>query len=120
VAAMINSDNLSKLRRIFEEIMLSTKDAEFKNAALPSAKTFHVLDELVHMQSLIVSIRAELVEKVFSIHPDLPAEITNKVKSGADNIILFNRRKVDADRRKLRTFIADDRRLGLANRRQSA
>ena len=117
---MINSDNLSKLRSIFEEIILNTRDAEFKNTARPSAKMFYVLDDLVHMQSLIVSIRAELIEKVFSIHPDLPGEIANRIKSGVDNIILFNRRNVDADRRKLHTCLADDRRLGMANRRHSA
>jgi hypothetical protein len=117
---MIKSDNLSKLRSIFEEIVINTRDAEFNNTARPSAKIFNVLDELVHMQSLIVSIRAELIEKVFSIRPDLPREITSQIKSGSDNVILFNRRKVEADRRKLHTFLADDRRLGMANRRHSA
>jgi hypothetical protein len=117
---MINSDNLMKLQAIFEEIILETKDAELKNVDPPLAKMSHLLDDLAHMQSLIISIRAELIEKVFSIRPDLPCEITNQIKSGADNIILFNRREADADRRKLQAYVADDRRIGLANRRHSA
>jgi hypothetical protein len=117
---MINSENLLKLQAIFEEIILETKDAEFKNVDPPLAKMSHLLDDLAHMQSLIISIRAELIEKVFSIRPDLPHEITNQIKSGADNIILFNRRKADADRRKMHAYVAEDRRIGLANRRHSA
>jgi hypothetical protein len=116
---MINSDNLMKLQSIVKEIISDTKDAEFKNAAQPSEKMCRLLDNLVQMQSLIISIRAELVEKVFSARPDLPREITNQIKSGSDNIILFNRRKINPDRRRLNTYIADDRRVGMANRRNS-
>jgi hypothetical protein len=114
---MINSNNLLKLQAIFEDIVSETKDAEFKNIDPPLAKMSHLLDDLAQMQSLIISIRAELIEKVFSIRPNLPEEITNQIKIGANNIILFNRRKADADRRKLHSYVADDRRTGLANRR---
>ena len=117
---MINSDNLMKLQAIFEEISIETRDAELQNVDPPLAKMSRLLDNLSHMQSLIISIRAELIEKAFSIRPDLPHEITNQIKNGSDNIILFNRRKAEADRRKLNAYVAEDRRTGLANRRHSA
>jgi hypothetical protein len=117
---MINSDNFMKLRSSFNEILVSAGDAELKNGDQPSAKILQLLDNLVQMQSLIISIRAELIKKMFSINPELPREITNQIKSGADNIILFNRRKVNADRRILHTCVANDRRNGIANRRNSA
>ena len=117
---MINSDNFMKLRSIFNEVMLNARDAELKNADQLSVKICHLMDSLVQMQSLIISIRAELIEKMFSIHPELPREITNQIKSEADNIILFNRRKAKADRRELHTYLPNDRRIGIANRRNSA
>jgi hypothetical protein len=115
---MINFDKILNLRSILNEIMLITKDAQFKNADLPSVKICHLLDKLVHMQSLNLSIRAELIEKMFSTRQDLLPEIINRIKSGKDNIILFDRRRVNADRRKLYTYLADDRRIGIADRRK--
>jgi hypothetical protein len=117
---MINSDNFMKLRWIFNEVILNARDAELKTADQPTVKICRLLDNLVQMQSLIISIRAELIENVFSIDPELPREITNQIKSEADNIILFNRRKANADRRKLHTYLSNDRRIGIANRRNSA
>jgi hypothetical protein len=117
---MINLDNLLKLRSIFNEILLITKDTDFKNDTQLSGKICQLLDTLVHMQSLNISIRSELIEKMFSIRPDLPHEIINQIKKGTDNIILFDRRKVKPDRRKLHTYLAKDRRTGIANRRKSS
>jgi hypothetical protein len=117
---MINFDNLLKLRTIFNEILLITTDTDFKNDTQLSGKICQLLDMLVHIQSLNISIRSELIEKMFSIRPDLPHEIINQIKKGTDNIILFDRRKVNLDRRKLHTYLANDRRSGTANRRKSA
>jgi hypothetical protein len=114
---MINSDKLLKLRSLLAELIIITKDAEFKNDNQLSEKIRRLLDMLVHMQSLNISIRAELIAKLFSIRPD---KIMNQVKNGAEVIVLYDRRKVNQDRRKLRTFLANDRRIGIANRRKSA
>ena len=105
VTGMINYDNILRLQSIFEDILLLAKEAEFNNASLPSVKICHLLDKLVHMQSLNISIRAELVEKMFSLRSDLPPEIINRMRSRKDNIILFDRRKKGrADRRKSYTY----------------
>ena len=116
MTAMINLANLLKLRSILTEIILNTKDAEFKNDDQLSEKIRQLLDMLVHMQSLNISIRAELIAKLFSIRPD---KIMNQIKNGAEIIVLYDRRKVNQDRRKLHTYLANDQRIGIANRRKS-
>ena len=92
--AMINLDNLVKLRSLSKEIILITNDAEFKNDNQLSVKICQLLDMLVHMQSLNISIRSELIEKLFSIRPGLSHKIINQKKQ-EQNIILFARRKVN-------------------------
>jgi hypothetical protein len=114
---MINSDKLLKLRSLLAELIIITKDADSKNDNQLSEKIRRLLDMLVHMQSLNISIRAELIAKLFSIRPD---KIMNQVKNGAEVIVLYDRRKVNQDRRKLNTYLANDRRIGIANRRKSA
>jgi len=114
---MINLDNLVKLRSLSKEIILITKDAEFKNDNQLSVKICQLLDMLVHMQSLNISIRSELIEKFISIRPDLSHKIKNKIKKSADIVVLYDRRKVNPDRRKLHTYLANDQRIGIADRR---
>jgi len=116
ITAMINLDKLMKLRLILSEIILITRDAEFKNDNQLSEKLRQRIDMLVHMQSLNISIRAELIAKLFSIGPD---KIMNQIKNGAEIIVLYDRRKVNQDRRKLHTYLANDKRIGIANRRKS-
>ena len=118
MAGIINFDNLLKLRTIFKEIIFATKDAELKDENQLSVTICQLLDMLVHMQSLNVSIRAELIEKLFSIRIDLPHEILNQIKNRADNIILFDRRRASPDRRTLHIYLANDRRSGIADRRK--
>ena len=119
---MINSDKLLKLRLLSKEIILITKDAEFKNDNQLAVKIFQLLDILIHMQALNISIRAELIEKLFSIRPGLSRKIINQKKK-EPIIILFDRRKVNPYRPKLHTclnpYFANDRRRGIADRRKS-
>jgi hypothetical protein len=112
---MINSDKLLKLRSILNEIISITRDAEFNNSDQLPVKIFQLLGMLVHMQSLNISIRTELIEKLILIHPDLSHKIKNQIKKGADIIILYDRRKVNPDRRKLHTYLANDQRIGIAD-----
>jgi len=91
---MIKLGNLLKLRSLSNEIISITKDAEFKNDNQLSVKIFQLLDMLVHMQSLNISIRSELINQLFSIRPDLSHKIINKKKQ-EQNIILFDRRKAN-------------------------
>jgi len=114
---MINLDKLLKLRSILNEIISITRDVEFNNSDQLSVKIFQLLDMLVHMQSLNISIRTELIEKFISIRPDLLHKIKNQIKKSADIIILYDRRKINLDRRKLHTYLANDQRIGIVDRR---
>jgi len=115
---MINLDKLLKLRSILNEIISITRDAQFNNSDQLPVKIYQLLDMLVHMQSLNISVRTELIEKFISIRPDLSHKIKSQLKNGADIIVLYDRRKVNPDRRKLHTFLANDRRSGIAERRK--
>ena len=116
ITTLINLDNLLKLILILTETILITKDAEFKNDNQLSEKIRQLFDMLIHMQSLNISIRAELIAKLFSISPE---RIMNQITNGAEVIALYDRRKVNQDRRKLHTYLANDRRIGMANRLKS-
>jgi hypothetical protein len=91
---MINSDKLLQFKSLFEQIILLAKEVESKNNQQLYEKIFQLLDMLVHMQSLNISIRTELIEKLISIRPDLFDKIKSQQKNGADIIVLYDRRKV--------------------------
>jgi hypothetical protein len=55
-----------------------------------------------------------------ALHPDLLHKIKNQIKNSADIIVLYDRRKINLDRRKLHTYLANDRRIGIANRRKGS
>jgi hypothetical protein len=116
---MINLDKLLKLRSILNEIISITRDAEFNNSDQLPVKIYQLLDMLVHMQSLNISVRIELIEKFISIRPDLSHKTKNQLKKGADIVVLYDRRKVNPDRRKLHTYLANDQRIGIVDRRNS-
>jgi DNA-binding MarR family transcriptional regulator len=116
---MIYLDKLLKLHSILNEIVSITRDAEFNNSDQLSVKIYQLLDMLVHMQSLNISIRTELIEKFISIRPDLSHKIKDQIKKGADIIVLYDRRKVNPDRRTLHTYLANDQRIGIVDRRNN-
>jgi hypothetical protein len=115
---MIKFDNLLSLRSIFREITLVKKETEALDGTELAAKILRLLDRLIYMQTLNVSIRAELIEKLLPILPALSAETSRKIKKMADNVILFDRRRAGQERRELHTYLARDRRCGIADRRR--
>ena len=117
---MINLDKLLKLRSILNEIISISRDAEFNKSDQLPVKIFQLLDMFVHMQSLNISVRTELIEKFISIRPDLLHKIKNQIKKSADIIVLYDRRRINLDRRKLHTYLANDRRIGIATRRKGS
>ena len=114
---MIKFDNLLSLRSIFQEITLIKKESEVVDENELPAKISQLLERLVYMQALNISIRAELTEKLLSL---LPAGAARNKQKGADNLIAFDRRKYGPDRRSLHTYLARDRRCGIADRRRRA
>jgi hypothetical protein len=79
---MIDSENLLKLNRIHNEILQIANDSDFNGRRPESEKIYQLLDRFVHMQSLIISIRTELLVRLFSIYPYLPHEIKQPDKEG--------------------------------------
>jgi DNA-binding MarR family transcriptional regulator len=116
--SIINPDKLLKLHLSLKEMMASAYVADVKDTKQFSVKIPHLLGILVNMQTLNISIRSELIEKLFSARPDIADKIKKQIKNGKDNIILFDRRRSKPDRRKLHTFIFNDKRSGIADRRR--
>jgi hypothetical protein len=111
------SDNISKLNKILKDFLYLARDAEFKDENQQSAKICRLLDMLVHMQALNISIRAELIKRLFSLRVALPDKIMGRIRNSAGNTTKFDRRRSGTDRRKLHTYLANDPRSGIADRR---
>jgi hypothetical protein len=76
-----------------------------------------LLSLLFQILSLAISIRAEnYLENFAGINSNLP--IKKVFSEMGTDIIQLDRRKFEGERRKLRTYIADDRRTGFYNRRK--
>jgi hypothetical protein len=87
---------------------------------------------LDQIQSLIISIRADFIEVVYFSQshpgtavtaprkPNCTATEPNKksVDGPRSNVVAFDRRRSIEDRRKLQTYLAQDRRSGIADRRR--
>lgn len=76
-----------------------------------------LLSVLFQIQSLVVSIRAERCIEQF-IAEDSQTGIKGWPGGKCPDIIQWNRRRREGDRRRLPTYIADDRRTGIADRRK--
>ena len=77
-----------------------------------------LLSLLFQILSLAISISPEYcLEKFAVINSNLP--IKKVFSEMGANIIQLDRRKFERDRRKLHTYIANDRRTGFSNRRKN-
>jgi len=77
-----------------------------------------LLSLLFQILSLAISISPEYcLEKFAGINSNLP--IKKVFSEMGANIIQLDRRKFERDRRKLHTYIANDRRTGFSNRRKN-
>lgn len=121
----------------FLKIMMYLKEAKSVAAAItlpsdsrPDRQKLHLLGLLDRIQHLVVSLRADFID-LFYFKPSyeesasLPAAAAEKTTAadGADgerrlNVVPFNRRRIQQDRRQIPTFIARDRRSGIADRRR--
>jgi hypothetical protein len=107
---MLNVDKLLKIQSVINEIIAFEKSSDFKDDNQLSVKIFHILDMLVHMQSINISIRAELIDKLFDLRPNLRERVIDAATNGQDNIILFDRRKAISERAEAPEELGNDRR----------
>ncbi len=107
---MLNIDKLQKIQLVINEILTFDSKSEFADDDQLSVKIFQMLDMLVHMQTITISIRAELIDKLFSMRPNLRDEVLDQAINGQDNIILFDRRKAHPEGREFKSDLIGDRR----------
>jgi len=117
----------------FNKVIALLKDARsvaarllFSGNARANPQIILLAGILDRTQALIVSMRADFIEMAI---PKTPAEdkdaaaapvgFFRRPNAGArSDVIPFDRRRRDPDRRRIHTYIADDRRSGVADRRR--
>ena len=117
----------------FNKVIALLKDARsvaarllFSGNARANPQIILLAGILDRTQALIVSMRADCIEMAI---PKMPAEdqdsaaaqvrFSRRPNAGArSDVIPFDRRRRDPDRRRIHTYIADDRRSGVADRRR--
>lgn len=110
-------DNLEALNSLLGKASGMIADLKLGENHQEGQAEIELLSLLFAIQSAVVSIRAKrCVGQFVAEDPDtVQKEPSDKV--GAD-VIPWNRRQFRGDRRKLRTYIAEDRRTGIADRRR--
>ena len=111
-------DNLIKLNQILDESMRFAKDLSLSTDKALYRKIMQLLVTLVKIQALTTSIRADCIEELLSMNPNFPDDIRLGENSSHGKIIDFDRRRLRTERRKLQTYLAKDRRCGIADRRK--
>ena len=101
---------LKKASRVVADLKSGKGDVESK-------AEIDLLSLLFQIQSVVMSNRAERCLKEFVAESGTLAE-KNPPDGGDADIIQLDRRQLENGRRKLSTYIADDRRTGFADRRK--
>lgn len=121
----------------FFKIMMYIKEAKSAASAMtlppasrPNSQKLHLLGLLDRIQHLVVSLRADFIDLFYFKSPydesDAAPSDARKPAAPAEaaaaerrpNVVPFDRRRAPRDRRRVPTFIARDRRSGLADRRR--
>jgi hypothetical protein len=117
----------------FNKVLALLKDARYVAARLLFSGNVRANPQIILLagildraQALIISMRADFIETVLPKTPAeengpaaAPARFPRRTSAGMhSDIIPFDRRRRDLDRRTLHTYIADDRRSGIADRRR--
>jgi hypothetical protein len=124
-------NKFSKLLALLKEARSIVNDLLWTPDSRTTAKEIYLLGLLAQVQSLAVALRADAIEHRLTAGVEAqPAPQSEKqyvrklgfyrqVLTAADraNVLAFDRRRVKADRRRMHTYLARDRRSGIADRR---
>lgn len=110
-------DKVSSINSLLEKASRMAADLKLGENKLQGQTEIDLLSLLFQIQSLVISIRAERCLDQFVAEYSHETQNTSYNNEGAD-IIPWDRRQIERDRRKLRTYLADDRRTGFADRRK--
>jgi hypothetical protein len=96
-----------------------------------SARKIRLLRLLDRIQHLVVSLRTDFIDLFYfrgppdavyaassESEPSAAMPVGDSVAEHRPNVVPFNRRRTKDDRRRMHTFIARDRRSGIADRRR--
>lgn len=95
-----------------------------------NAQKLHLLGMLDRIQHLVVSLRADFIDLFYfkSPYETSPPTLSDSGEAARplagpeserrSNVVPFDRRRTRADRRRIHTFLARDRRSGIADRRR--
>jgi hypothetical protein len=111
---------LNRVRSIVSLLQEASRIAsslQFGNYHQAGQAEIDLLSLLFQVQSQVISIRAERCIEQFNAGNSQGNLKTWPYREGAD-IIQWERRQNKRDRRKLRTYITNDRRMGFADRRK--
>ena len=111
-------DKLNKLYEILVEARTAAQDLQLSRGTSFYRKIIRLLVLLVKMQSLTTSFRADCIDELLSMNPNFPDHMGLRENLSQGKIIDFDRRRLKTERRKLQTYLAKDRRSGIADRRK--
>lgn len=111
-------DNFKELNEVLAEARMVVRDLSLSKGTTLYRKIMKLLILLVKMHSLTISVRADCIEELLSMNPNFPEDISLVKNSSQGNIIDFDRRRSKAERRNLLTYLANDKRSGIADRRK--
>jgi len=112
----MRQNKVASINLLLEKASRIAADLNPEKGDMEGKAEIDLLSLLFHIQSMVISIRADRCFK------ELVAESVNRAEKDSSNegdteIIQLDRRQLKEDRRKLPTFIADDRGTGFAERR---
>ncbi len=125
-------DKFSKAIALVKEARAVVNDLLWNRDPRVGVKEVYLLGLLAQIQSLTVSIRADVIEALQSNRrrPDETPPAENRfmeklafthealLEQGRSNIIPFDRRRLRSERRRTHTYLARDQRSGIADRRR--
>jgi hypothetical protein len=110
-------DKVASINLLLKKASRIVADLKSEKGDVESKAEIDLLSLLFQIQSVVISNRAERCLKEFVAESGTLLEKSTPDGRQAD-IIQLNRRQLEEDRRKLPTYIADDRRTGFADRRK--
>jgi hypothetical protein len=129
--AGMSTEKFLRIITSLKEAKSIASDMVLSPDAQTSAQKIHLLRLLDRIQHLVVSLRTDFIDLFyFRGPPDAEYAATSESETPAamdfgeaaaerrPNVVSFNRRRAKDERRQMHTFIARDRRSGIADRRR--
>ena len=127
----MSTEKFLRIITFLKEAKSIASDMVLSPDAQTSARRIHLLRLLDRIQHLVVSLRTDFIDLFYFRGPpdseyaatfesEMPAAtyFAEATAERRPNVVPFNRRRAKDERRKMHTFLARDRRSGIADRRR--